>query len=125
MRTEKLFEHEVATIKLLAGADLSALKDTFVMCDAAGDVIAATAGLVALGVLQNAPTTGLEAIVQISGICVVNAEEALSAMDVLMVGTAAGALIATSTDFPVGFAVEDSLISTDVRIMLKNVTVLA
>jgi hypothetical protein len=123
MRTTQKFTQDATTIRGIAGVDLSALKDTFVMTNAAGEIIVATATDLAIGVLKNAPVAGAEAIVQISGVCSVNAEEAISAMDILAVGTAGGALIALTTDFPVAVALEDSLISTDVQILLGSVTV--
>lgn len=56
-------------IFLLAGADLSSTgQNRFVALDSSGDVVlAATAGMVALGVLINAPTSGAVAIVRRRG----------------------------------------------------------
>jgi len=56
-------------IFLLAGADLSTTgQNRFVALDSSGDVVlAATAGMVALGVLINAPTSGAVAIVRRRG----------------------------------------------------------
>jgi len=59
----------VCDLFLLAGADLSATgQNRFVKLDSAGDVVlAATAGMAALGVLLNAPTSGAVAIVRRRG----------------------------------------------------------
>ena len=86
MRTPRVFQDDRDQIRLVAGAALGALEDTFVKTNAAGTVIAATAGGTALGVLRNAPASGEPAQVQIRGIASVNAEEAITAGDAIMVG---------------------------------------
>ena len=71
----------------VAGADLSALQyyyvklsttDTVVVCAAATDV--------PIGILQNAPTSGQEATIMVTGISKVNSNAALSIGD--LIGTA-------------------------------------
>lgn len=124
MRTPRVFQDDRDIIEMVSGADLSALEDTFVNTNAAGKVVGAAAGEVALGVLRNAPgAADLKALVQVRGIATVNAEEALSVLDILKVGAAGGALIATTTTHPVATAIEDSLISTPVQVHLGAVTV--
>ncbi len=61
--------HGVTDLFLLAGADLSTTgQNRFVALDSSGDVVlAATAGMVALGVLLNAPASGAVAIVRRRG----------------------------------------------------------
>jgi hypothetical protein len=61
----------VCDLFLLAGADLSTTgQQRFVSLDSAGDVVlASTAGMVALGVLLNAPASGAVAIVRRRGPC--------------------------------------------------------
>lgn len=55
-------------ITLVAGADLSAKQFTFVKLNASGEAIAAAAATdIPIGVLQNAPTSGVEAEVLVSG----------------------------------------------------------
>jgi hypothetical protein len=126
MRTPSVFKNDRDIEEMVAGADLSALEDTFLIGQAAGTVTGAGAGVVSIGVLRNAPAAaGVRALVQTRGQCYVNAEEALSAQDVLMVGAAGGAKIATSGNFPVAVALEDSLISTPCRVLLGGPTVLA
>ena len=70
----------VCDLFLLAGADLSTTgQQRFVALDSAGDVVlAATAGMVALGVLLNAPASGAVAIVRRRGICRMLFEEAVT-----------------------------------------------
>lgn len=55
-------------ITLVAGADLSAKQYTFVKLNASGQAVAAAAATdIPIGVLQNAPTSGVEAEVLVSG----------------------------------------------------------
>lgn len=55
-------------ITLVAGADLSTKQYTFVKLNASGEAIAAAAATdIPIGVLQNAPTSGVEAEVLVSG----------------------------------------------------------
>lgn len=63
--------HGVCDLFLLAGADLSTTgQNRFVALDSSGNVVlAATAGMVALGVLLNAPASGAVAIVRRRGPC--------------------------------------------------------
>lgn len=76
------------TFTRVAGADLSALQyyyvklsttDTVVVCAAATDV--------PIGILQNAPTSGQEAVIMATGISKVNSNAALSIGN--LIGTAA------------------------------------
>jgi hypothetical protein len=70
----------VSDLFLLAGADLSTTgQNRFVALDSAGDVVlAATAGMVALGCLLNAPASGAVAIVRRRGPCRMLAEAAVA-----------------------------------------------
>lgn len=70
----------VCDLFLLAGADLSSTgQNRFVALDSAGDVVlAATAGMVALGALLNAPASGAVAIVRRRGPCRMLAEAAVA-----------------------------------------------
>lgn len=55
-------------ITLVAGADLSTKQFTFVKLNASGEAVAAAAATdIPIGVLQNAPTSGVEAEVLVSG----------------------------------------------------------
>lgn len=65
---------------LLAGGDLStASQNRFVALDSAGDVVlAATAGMVGFGVLQNAPALGAVAIVRRRGPSLCYSEDAIA-----------------------------------------------
>lgn len=65
---------------LLAGADLSTTGQyRFVSLDSAGDVVlAATAGMVGFGVLQNAPASGAVAIVRRRGPSLAYSEDAIA-----------------------------------------------
>jgi hypothetical protein len=55
-------------VTLVAGADLSSKQYTFVKLDSSGQAVAAAAATdIPIGVLQNAPTSGQEAEVLISG----------------------------------------------------------
>lgn len=67
-------------IFLIAGADLSSTgQNRFVKLDSSGNVVlAATAGMAALGVLLNAPANGAVAIVRRRGRCRVLFEEAVT-----------------------------------------------
>lgn len=70
----------VCDLFLLAGADLSTTgQGRFVALDSSGDVVlAATAGMVALGCLLNAPASGAVAIVRRRGPCRMLAEAAIA-----------------------------------------------
>ena len=71
-----------------AGADLSAKQFYFVKLDSNGDVVACAAATdKPIGILQNNPTSGLEALVMHNGISKVNADAALSIDD--LIGTSA------------------------------------
>ena len=97
----------------VAGADLSALQyyfvklsttDTVVVCAAATDV--------PIGILQNAPTSGQEATIMVTGISKVNSNAALSIGD--LIGTAgdgqADAKVpgTDTTEYVVGVVLESS-----------------
>lgn len=77
---------------LLAGADLSTTgQNRFVALDSSGDVVlAATAGMVALGVLLNAPTSGAVAIVRRRGRCRMLFEAAIAEGVLLAVAVTTG-----------------------------------
>jgi len=79
-------------IFLLAGADLSTTgQNRFVALDSAGDaVLAATAGMVALGVLLNAPASGAVAIVRRRGRCRMLFEAAIAEGVLLAVAVTTG-----------------------------------
>lgn len=79
-------------IFLLAGADLSTTGQyRFVALDSAGDaVLAATAGMVALGVLLNAPASGAVAIVRRRGRCRMLFEAAIAEGVLLAVAVTTG-----------------------------------
>jgi hypothetical protein len=77
---------------LLAGADLSTTgQNRFVALDSSGDVVlAATAGMVALGVLLNAPASGAVAIVRRRGRCRMLFEAAIAEGVLLAVAVTTG-----------------------------------
>lgn len=77
---------------LLAGADLSTTgQNRFVALDSAGDVVlAATAGMVAVGVLLNAPASGAVAIVRRRGRCRMLFEAAIAEGVLLAVAATTG-----------------------------------
>ena len=82
----------VCDLFLLAGADLSTTgQNRFVALDSAGDVVlAATAGMVALGVLLNAPASGAVAIVRRRGPCRMLFEAAIAEGVLLAVAVTTG-----------------------------------
>lgn len=82
----------VTDLFLLAGADLSTTgQNRFVALDSAGDVVlAATAGMVALGVLLNAPASGAVAIVRRRGPCRMLFEGAIAEGVLLAVAVTTG-----------------------------------
>lgn len=82
----------VDDILLLAGADLSSTgQNRFVALDSSGDVVlAATAGMVALGVLLNAPASGAVAIVRRRGRCRMLFEAAIAEGVLLAVAVTTG-----------------------------------
>lgn len=79
-------------IFLLAGADLSTTgQNRFVALDSSGDVVlAATAGMIALGVLLNAPASGAVAIVRRRGRCRMLFEAAIAEGVLLAVAVTTG-----------------------------------
>lgn len=92
-------------IGLIAGADLSAKQFYFVKIDTStGNVIlTATAGEKAIGVLQNAPTSGQAALVRVFGVSKVKVGAAFSAPGSLVATTTSGtATPATTGTFPIG-----------------------
>lgn len=82
----------VTDLVLLAGADLSTTgQNRFVALDSSGDVVlAATAGMVALGVLLNAPASGAVAIVRRRGPCRMLFEDAIAEGVLLAVAVTTG-----------------------------------
>jgi hypothetical protein len=80
-----------------AGADLTGQQYNAVKLDAAGDVVVAGAGELAIGVLQNAPNTGEAASVVALGGALAVAGGSIDEGAFLKVD-AAGDLVATTTD---------------------------
>lgn len=67
------------SVSVTAGADLSALQYTFVKLNSSGQVVAVSAiNDVALGVLQNAPTSGKTAEVCVHGVTKLKASAAIT-----------------------------------------------
>lgn len=89
----------------VAAADLSALQYTFVTLNSTGDVIAATANGAAVGVLENAPTSGQAAWVADGGQVQVYASAAIAKGAEIAVATGGKAKTAASTNVIVGRAV--------------------
>jgi hypothetical protein len=89
-------------VTLVAGADLSALQYTFVKLNSSGQAIAVAAATdVAIGVLQNAPTSGQEAEVLVIGGTKLVASAAATLGTALNIGT-------TSAGKGVALAVTDT-----------------
>lgn len=82
----------VTDLFLIAGADLSTTgQNRFVALDSSGDVVlAATAGMVGLGVLLNAPASGAVAIVRRRGPCRMLFEAAIAEGVLLAVAVTTG-----------------------------------
>jgi hypothetical protein len=89
-------------VTLVAGADLSALQYTFVKLNSSGQAVAVSAATdVAIGVLQNKPTSGQEAEVLIVGGTKIVASAAATLGTALNIGT-------TSAGKAVALAVTDT-----------------
>lgn len=67
------FIQSYVNISRPAGADLSTKQYTFVKVNSSGQAVSAAAGEAAIGVLQNEPTSGQTATVQVAGIAKVKA----------------------------------------------------
>lgn len=83
------YEGPQVRVSFKAGADLSAKQFYFVKLDSTEGQVVVCAGTTdkPIGVLQNAPASGGEAIVAVSGVSKVNSDAALSVAD--LIGTAA------------------------------------
>ena len=89
-------------VTLVAGADLSALQYTFVKLNSSGQAVAVSAATdVAIGVLQNKPTSGQEAEVLIVGGTKIVASASATLGTALNIGT-------TSAGKAVALAVTDT-----------------
>ncbi len=94
----------VLVLALKAGADLSAAQHKFVKLNADNQVILPTAITdQVIGVLQNKPdASGKGAEVICIGVTKIQADEALSAGDIISPGTDGQAAVAAATAFPAG-----------------------
>jgi len=98
----------VHDLLIVAGADLSTTGQTrFVALNSSGAVVlAATAGMAALGVLLNAPTSGAVAIVRRRGLVRMLAEEAITeGVNIAVAVTTGRAKIATASSANTGTGV--------------------
>jgi hypothetical protein len=96
------FSNYAVKVTLVAGADLSAKQYTFVKLNSSGQAIAVAAATdVAIGVLQNKPTSGQEAEVLIVGGTKIVASAAATLGTALNIGT-------TSAGKAVALAVTDT-----------------
>lgn len=82
-------------ISVPAGADLSAKQNHFVKINSSGAAVVAGAGEAAIGVLQNDPTSGQTAAVQVSGIAKIKAGASITAGAVIAVNADGEAVTAT------------------------------
>ena len=102
------FEIPGRKITRVAGADLSALKHTFVVLDTDGTVIAASADTEKpYGILQNNPTAGGEAEIMKDGVSKLIAGEAVNIGEPIGMGATGRGMhyaYATATKFIVGTA---------------------
>ncbi len=108
---------------LKAGADLSAASNQFkfVKLDANGDVVlASVAGEAVVGVLQNTPASGAEAIVAAAGVTKLQADGALNEGDKLATSADGQALAALGTHNVVGQALTASGAAGEVIAALVN-----
>lgn len=89
------YEGQQVRVSFKAGADLSAKQFYAVKLDSTEGQVVACAGTTdkPIGILQNAPTSGAEAVVAISGVSKVNSDAALALGDTI--GTAADGQLAT------------------------------
>jgi len=96
------FSNYAVKVTLVAGADLSALQYTFVKLNSSGQAVAVSAATdVAIGVLQNKPTSGQEAEVLIIGGTKIVASASATLGTALNIGT-------TSAGKAVALAVTDT-----------------
>ena len=96
------FSNYAVKVTLVAGADLSALQYTFVKLNSSGQAVAVSAATdVAIGVLQNKPTSGQEAEVLIVGGTKIVASASATLGTALNIGT-------TSAGKAVALAVTDT-----------------
>jgi hypothetical protein len=108
---------DVLTLNYAADGDLSGLQYCAVVASGASTglmkVKAPTgAGLIAVGILQNAPTDGLQAAVRVEGVCKAKAYGTFDSGAELQVADTTGRLTTASTaDFVVAIAEEASSVT--------------